>query len=63
MGIEHNKISPKKPREARSATEAAIYISQIRAGELCRSYLGVGLLYARAASKPPPSRGNQGLVL
>jgi hypothetical protein len=34
VGIGYDEASPKKPREARRATEAAAYISQIRAAEL-----------------------------
>jgi hypothetical protein len=34
VGIEYDEASPKKPREARRATEAAAYIPQIRTAEL-----------------------------
>jgi hypothetical protein len=42
VGIEYDEASPKKPREARRATEAAAYIPQIRTAEV----------YPTAASKP-----------
>jgi hypothetical protein len=34
VGIEYDEASPKKPREARRATEAAAYIPQIRTAEV-----------------------------